>query len=102
MDMVDFGRYAGGLLVTLGLLAALGWAARRFDLFANLRGERAGRRLAIVETLPIDARRRLALVRADGREHLILLGAAGDVLLHSGPAGQTDAPPAPAVEGAKP
>ena len=83
MDLVDFGRYAGGLLVTLGLLALLGWAGKRFDLFKTLRGERAGRRLAIVETLPVDARRRLALVRADGREHLVLLSGAGDILLES-------------------
>jgi len=83
MDLVDFGRYAGGLLVTLGLLAALAWLARRGDLLKPLRGERTGRRLAIVETLPIDAKRRLALVRWGGRAHLVLLGAQQDVLIES-------------------
>jgi flagellar protein FliO/FliZ len=83
MDLVDFGRYAGGLLVTLGLLALLGWGAKRLDLLSGMRGERAGRSLAVVETLPIDARRRLALVRWGGREHLVLLGAGGDLLLES-------------------
>lgn len=87
MDLVDFGRYAGGLLVTLGLLAGLAWAAKRLDLFAQFRGERAGRSLSVVETLPLDARRRLALVRWGGREHLVLLGAGSDLLLESRDAG---------------
>ncbi len=88
MDLVDFGRYAGGLLVTLGLLALLAFAAKRLDLFAAVRGQRAGRRLGVTETLNLDARRRLALVRWDGREHLVLLGMGGDLLLES-----RDAPP---------
>ncbi|GEM_PF-3073748 len=92
MDLVDFGRYAAGLLITLGLLAGLGWGAKRLDLLSSLRGERAGRRLAVVETLPVDARRRLAVLRWDGREHLVLMGMAGDVLLES-----REAAPAPAA-----
>lgn len=83
MDLVDFGRYAAGLLVTLGLLAGLAWAAKRLDLLSSLRGERAGRRLAVVETLPVDARRRLTLVRWEGREYLVLTGMTGEVLLES-------------------
>lgn len=83
MDLVDFGRYAGGLLITLGLLAVLAWAAKRHDLLKPLRGERTGRRLAVVETLTIDARRRLALVRWGGREHLVLLGAEQALLIES-------------------
>lgn len=97
MDIVDFGRYAGALLVTLGLLLGLGWAMRRFNLLSNLRGEGGDRRVSIVETAALDARRRLALVRLDGREHLILLGVSGETLLES-----RDAPPAPAPEAAGP
>lgn len=97
MDLVDFGRYAGGLLVTLGLLAALAWGAKRHDLLKPLRGERTGRRLAVVETLPIDARRRLALVRWGGREHLLLLGAQDDILIES-----READPLPAADAGAP
>lgn len=89
MDLVDFGRYAGGLLVTLGLIAALAYAARRFN-FMQLAGGAQGGRMRLVETLMIDARRRVALIRVDGREHLILLGSTGETLIES-----RDAPPEP-------
>ena len=71
MDLVDFGRYAGGLLVTLGLIAALAYAARRFN-FMQLAGGAKGGRMRLVETLMIDARRRAALIRVDGREHVLV------------------------------
>ena len=40
-------------------------------------------RLAVVESLAIDARHRLVLVRRDDREHLILIGTA-DTVVESG------------------
>jgi len=82
MDVVDFGRYAGGLLVTLGLIALLAFAARRLDWRRVAGGGRTGR-LSVVETVMIDTRRRAALIRFDGREHLVLLGAAGETLIES-------------------
>ena len=39
----------------------------------------AGRRVELIERLPLDARRSVALIRRDGREHLILLGPEGGV-----------------------
>jgi flagellar protein FliO/FliZ len=39
------------------------------------------RRMEIVETLTLDARRRLMIVRCDRAEHLLLLGAAEDVVV---------------------
>ncbi|MDR3450017.1 MAG: flagellar biosynthetic protein FliO [Alphaproteobacteria bacterium] len=39
------------------------------------------RRLRIVETLPVDTRRRLVIVNCDGREHLLLLNGAQDIVV---------------------
>ena len=48
------------------------------------RKKRAGRRrVEIVDVAPVDARRRLILVRRDDVEHLILLGAHEDILVES-------------------
>jgi flagellar biogenesis protein FliO len=38
-------------------------------------------RLSLQSTLPLDPRRRLQLVRADGREFLLLTGGATDLLI---------------------
>ena len=60
---------------------------------------RAGsaKRLHIVDSLTLDPRRRLVLVRRDGMEHLLLLGAQSDLAIETGidaaPAqGETDSP----------
>ena len=42
-----------------------------------------GRRLAIVETLTLDARRRLVIVRRDDAEHLLLLGINQDIVVEA-------------------
>ncbi len=82
MDIVDFGRYAGGLLVTLGLLALLAFGARRFNLLSFAQGGTSGR-LKLVDSLMLDPRRRVAIVRVDDREHVVLTSATGEILLES-------------------
>ncbi|MFP1633276.1 hypothetical protein ACLB6G_16210 [Zhengella sp. ZM62] len=49
-----------------------------------VRGGKSRHRLAVVDAAPVDARRRLILVRRDGVEHLLLIGGAGDVVVESG------------------
>lgn len=75
-------RTLGALLTVLGLLAGGLWAVRRWGLV--LPSRRPDRRLALVEKLALDPRRSLALVRRDGREHLILLAPEGAILLERG------------------
>ena len=75
-------------IIVGGLLAGLGFGLN----YLNLRGVRMpgllasgkSRRLRLIETLPIDARRRLVLVRCDGAEHLLLLGPTQDVVVQTG------------------
>ena len=85
MDLLSLLRTLGALGVVLGLLAGALWAIRRWDI--KLPGRVAagtGRRVELVERLPLDARRSVALIRRDGREHLILLGPEGGVILEAG------------------
>lgn len=49
-----------------------------------VRGGKSRHRLAVVDAAPVDARRRLILVRRDGVEHLLLIGGAGDVVVEAG------------------
>ena len=75
MDIVAMLRTLGGLGVVLGLLAGALWAVRRYDVALPGRIGRAAsdRRLALVERIPIDAKRSLVPVRRDGCEHLFVL-----------------------------
>jgi flagellar protein FliO/FliZ len=76
-------RYLVSLVFVLGLIGALAWLLRRFGPRGPFRGSKL-RRLAIVEMTTIDARHRLILIRRDDREHLLLLGPTGDLLIETG------------------
>lgn len=74
----------GGLAVVLGLLGFALYLVRRFDL--RLPGRVAGgaeRRIEIIERLPLDKRRAVALIRRDGREHLVLLTPEGPQVIEA-------------------
>lgn len=83
MDVMDFARYFGALLLVLGLIGGAGLAARRFGLGSLVKPQMT-RRLAIVETLGVGPRQRLIIVRRDGVEHLILSGPEGATVIESG------------------
>lgn len=91
--MLDFARYVAGLLLVLGLLAGFAFILRRGyaqGLLPGLPGRSDERRMRLVESLMIDPRRRVVIVEVDGTEHVILLGAAAEVVLDKRPS-----PPAP-------
>jgi len=74
MDFESYLRFVLALGVVLGLIGLIAWALRRFGLVpGGAMGGGKGRRLNVVEVLPIDGKRRLVLVRRDEREHLLLL-----------------------------
>ncbi|MCF4166569.1 flagellar biosynthetic protein FliO [Zavarzinia compransoris] len=89
--MPDLLRAGFALGIVILLILALGWALRRFG---NTGVRRMGKRLAVIESLALDPRRRLVLVRRDGEEHLLLLGPAGDIVVgaaRAAPAEETTA-----------
>ena len=72
------------LAVVLGLLGVLAWAGRRFGMIPGVSRRGAGGRLRVVEVTAVDAKRRLLLIRRDTVEHLVLLGATGDLVVERG------------------
>jgi flagellar protein FliO/FliZ len=83
MDLIDFARYIGALVLVLGLVGAAGLAARRFGL-GSLVKPAVSRRLAVVESLMVGPRQRLLIIRRDGVEHLVLSGPEGTSVIESG------------------
>ena len=75
-------QYVISLAVILGLIALIVWAIRRYGRGAigpTARGRLP--RLAVVDALAIDNKRRLVLVRRDNVEHLVLIGGPTDVVV---------------------
>jgi flagellar protein FliO/FliZ len=84
---------AGALQAAAALAAVLllAWGGARLLRASPLAATRPGRRLQVQESLAIDPRRRLLLIRCDAREALLITGGAQDVWLGWLP--QADPPP---------
>lgn len=85
MDAFALLRTIGSLAIVLAMLAGALWVVRRYDI--KLPGRIGGssvRRVELVERLAIDPKRSVALIRRDGREHLILIAPDGHVMIESG------------------
>ena len=88
LDYSNYLQFFLALIFVLGLIGAVAIVLRHFGfgsairLQRRLKGER--QRLEVTDVIPIDARRRLILVRRDNTEHLILLGMNEDILIEGG------------------
>jgi len=84
MDLDSYFRFVMALVAVLGLIGLIAWVVRRFGLVPGAVGAGGrGRRLGVIEAMPLDGKRRLVLVRRDDREHLLLLGSGtgGDLVV---------------------
>ncbi|WP_375200954.1 FliO/MopB family protein [Hyphococcus sp.] len=89
MPATEILRLVFGFIAVLGMIGGSAFLARKAGL-ANLAGASGKkRRLALSESLPLDARRRLAIVRCDDLEYLIVLGPSGETVVASGLAAVT-------------
>ncbi|MCB2055042.1 MAG: FliO/MopB family protein [Geminicoccaceae bacterium] len=81
VDWLDILRSLAALAFVAGLVLLAASAGRRFLPRLQARLATADRRLAVIETLPLDARNRLVLVRADEKEHLLVLSSGAPVVV---------------------
>src|SRR5262245_12386848 len=80
------GAVVAQFLITLAIiLLIIGFAYWLVQRFTGVRfpGGNRGRipRLAVLDAVPVDSRRRLVLVRRDNVEHLLLIGGTSDVVV---------------------
>jgi flagellar protein FliO/FliZ len=79
MTLESIGFALAALCAVIGLILLAQRAARWSGLAARPPGP--GGRLAVVEAVALDPRRRLSLVRCDGREVLLLTGGPQDLVV---------------------
>ena len=79
MDLLDIARTVFALIATLALIVGVAYGARRLGMLQS--GANGPKRMRITETLLLDPRRRMVIVRVDEREHVLLLGPGGDLVV---------------------
>lgn len=84
MEVSAYFQFVMALLFVLALILLIAYGAKKFGLMARVTVNSAktrNKRLNIVEILPIDARRKLMLIRRDDVEHLVMLGTERDLVI---------------------
>ncbi len=97
-DGVSMWGVAFALIIVLVLIVAGLWLLKLLFKASGSVTRGRQRRLAIIDTLNVDSKRSLLLIRRDDVEHLLVIGGAQDVVVESGIAQpqETPARPAPA------
>lgn len=72
------------LIFVLGLMGGLAMLMKRLGLSGAMPSQQGEKRLKVIETLPLDARRRLALIQRDDVQHLIILGNNDETVIETG------------------
>ena len=76
MPFLQIVQMIAALAVTLGIFGLGVWGLRRYGptVMKRISDVNASRRLAVIETLMLDQRSRLVLIRVDDEERLVLIG----------------------------
>ena len=84
LNLTDYIKFVFAFIFVLALIALATVAAKRFGfgLPSNPRNSKE-RRLGILESMNVDGKRRLVLIRRDDKEHLLLLGATTELVIES-------------------
>jgi|CXWL01.1.fsa_nt_gi flagellar protein FliO/FliZ len=79
VEVLDWARTLFALVATLALIGGAAYGARRLGMLQP--GPQGPRRLKVIESLMLDPRRRMVIVRCDDREHVLVLSPAGDIVI---------------------
>ncbi|MBK9585374.1 MAG: FliO/MopB family protein [Alphaproteobacteria bacterium] len=93
-DLFSIGRMLAALVFVLALMGGLALVLKRLGLSGITPHIQGKKRLKIIETLPIDSRRRLVLFQCDDEQHLVVLGLSGETVIKTGIKPVADSPDA--------
>ncbi len=83
MDTPTLLKFFSAFAFVMSLMFLLSWGLKRLGLAGTSLLPNGKRRLRIVETLPLDIRRKLVIVRRDNKEHLLILGPTGETVVEA-------------------
>lgn len=85
LEAVNYLKFVLALVFVLGLIGGFAILAKRAGLGNRgpiVRGK--SKRLSIVESMSLDPKRRVVLIRRDDAEHLVLLGTQNEQVIETG------------------
>ena len=82
IDSVSYLKFFFALLFVIGLIGGLALIAKKFGM-GNRGPMRRGskNRLSIIDSMQVDAKRRIVLIRCDNKDYMLLLGGATELLI---------------------
>ena len=85
IEAVNYIKFVLALIFVLGLIGGFAILAKRAGLGNRgpiVRGK--SKRLSIIESMSLDPKRRVVLIRRDDAEHLVLLGIQNEQIIETG------------------
>ncbi len=85
MNFGEYFHFFWALLFVIGLIILIAIGVRRFGIGIPIpkNSKTTKKRISVLEVAPIDIKRKLILIKCDDNEHLLLLGANSETIIHS-------------------
>ena len=77
-------KLLAALFFVLGLMGGLALVLKKLGLSGVVEATKGNKRLKIVESLPLDARRRAVLIQRDDVQHLVIIGQNAETVIETG------------------
>jgi flagellar protein FliO/FliZ len=82
IDSVSYLKFFFALLFVIGLIGGFALIAKKIGMGNRGPTSRGrGNRLSIIESMPVDAKRRVVLIRCDNKDYMLLLGGVTELLI---------------------
>lgn len=74
-------RLFAALAFVIALMGGLSLILKKIGMPGTPNTPAKQRRLRIIESMPLDARRRVVILQCDDKQHLVILGASGETVI---------------------
>jgi flagellar protein FliO/FliZ len=81
ITLTDILKLLAALGFVIGLMGLLAFGLKKLGLAQGMPTGGPSRRLKIIESLPLDPRRRAVILRCDEKDHLVILGPGGETVV---------------------
>lgn len=83
-ELPQFVKLVLALAIVVGLMGGLAFLLKKLGIATEARLKSGNEnRLKIIESIPLDARRRLVILRRDDQDHVVILGPNSETVLET-------------------
>ena len=81
--LLDSLKAIAALAFVIGLMGGLALLLKKFGINGVQAMQPGDKRLGLIESIPLDARRRLVLIQRDNNQHLVILSTNGETVVET-------------------